>query len=335
MVIKFKIAFAAAALLILSGCTDLTEFDYSMRAGVNIFYTPDLENVHTIENISGARSICGLPDCFVVATTDGTLIRYDLVSYEQTGLFSIGSPSSAGYFEIEYSPTESSIYIIGALGQIIELHVPDMDFMDDFSVCETPVDIEISTDIENPNFYIAGATSRRIFEVRKGTNNLSRVCNLYVSPTCMAIEHAQDTILVGTLGATALVSIGGTTMKRRTMNTFPGILAIEAIPNDTTFCAVFDCFYTEIVTILNYFSSPFNPDPLWTGEVIIDGDTHYMCAESDGSYVYVLSYLGDNVSRLLSYNCTGYIIENQIDLPGYPLDISISPGGTLLVLTTE
>ncbi len=335
MVIKLRIACAAAALLIIPGCTDLTEFDYSLQAGINILSTPDLSVVHTIENISGARSLCFLPGCVIVATTEGTLLRFDLVSYQQTGVFSIGSPSSAGYFEIEYSPTENSIYIIGGLGQIIELSVPDLEFIDDFIICQTPVDIEIPTNIENPNFYLAGATSRRIFEVRKGTNNLSRVCDLYVSPTCMAIDHAQDTILVGTLGTTALVSIGGTTMKRRVMNSFPGILAIEAIPNDTTLCAVFDNFSTEIATILNYLSSSVVPVPLWTGEVIIDGDTHYMCVESEGSHVYVLSYLGDGTSRLVSYNCSGYFIESQVDLQGYPLDIAISPGGTLLVLTAE
>lgn len=333
MVIKYKIAFAAAALLIFSGCTDLTEFDYSMRAGVNIFYTPDLENVHTIENISGARSICGLPDCFVVATTEGTVIRYDLVSYEQTGLFTIGSPSSAGYFEIEYSPTESSIYIIGALGQIIELHVPDMDFMDDFSVCETPVDIEIPMDIENPNFYVAGATLSRILEVKKQNNGLSRTCNMPFSPVCMGID--SDTILVGTLGNTCIVSLSGGAMQNRQMSLFPGILAIETIPNDTTLCAVFDQSTPEIATVLRYFPMYFPPyTPMWIGSQIT-GEIHYMCAESDGSHVYVLSYQGDNTSSLVSYNCNGYFIEKQIELQGYPLDIAISPGGTLLVLTAD
>ena len=335
MVKIYKIACAAAALLIIPGCTDLTEFDHTLKAGINIIHPPDLSIVHTIEDISGARSICGLPDCFIVATTEGTLISFDLSSYQQTGVFPIGSPSSAGYFEIEYSPTESSVYIIGALGQIIEVHVPDMTVEDNFSICETPVDIEIPTDIENPNFYVAAATLRKIFEVRRETNNITRTCNLYVSPTCMAIDQGQDTILVGTLGGTALVSIGGGSMTRRIMNSFPEILAIEAVPNDTTLCAVFDLSTDIIATVLNYFASPLIPQPLWTGEATIDGDTHYMCAEPDGSHVYVLSYLGDNTSRLVSYNCSDYFIESQIDLPGYPLDIDISPGGTLLVLTAE
>ncbi len=334
MVKIYKIACAAAALLIIPGCTDLTEFDHTLQAGVNIFHTPDLSIVHTVENISGARSLCALSDCFIVATTEGTLIRFDLESYQQTGVFPIGSPSSAGYFEMEYSPTESSVYIIGALGQIIEVHAPDMEFMDDFSICETPVDIEFAMDIENPNFYVAGVTSQRLFEVRKQSNALSRSCNLWASPVCMAVHG--DTILVGTLANTGIASIGGTTMVPRQMSHFPGILAIEAVPNDTTLCAVFDQSTGTIATIFRYFPMYFPPfTPMWTGTELITGEIHNMCASSDGNHVYVLSYLGDNASRLVSYNCYSYIIESQIDLPGYPLDIEISPGGTLLVLTAE
>ena len=58
-----------------------------------------------------------------------------------------------------------------------------------------------------------------------------------------------------------------------------------------------------------------------------------MYAESDGSHVYVLSYLGDDISRLVAYNCSDYFIESQIDLQGFPLDLEISSGGTLLALT--
>jgi hypothetical protein len=298
--------------------------------------TPDLSIVHTIENISGAMSLCALPGCFIVATTEGKVIRFDSQTHEQTGSFIIGSPSSSGYFEMEYSPTESSVYIIGAFGKILEFHVPDIELMDNFTVCEAPVDIEIGTQIELPYLYVAGANSSRIFEVRLGSNILSRSCLLGSSPTCMGISQSQDTILVGTLGETEIVSIVTGTMYRRKMDSFPTILAIEAVPDDTTFCTVFDCTTNKIAIILNYFSSPFST-PEWTGTVPAPGELYYMCAESNiyGNYAYVLSYQGDNVSRLVRYNCKDYHIEGQVDLRGYPLDLEICSGGTLLVLTAE
>ncbi|MEN8207610.1 MAG: hypothetical protein ABFR50_00010 [Candidatus Fermentibacteria bacterium] len=337
MVNKYKMAFAAIALLIIPGCTDLTEFDHSMMAGISVFHTPDLTCVHTIENISGARSLCALPDCFIAATTEGTVFRFDLQTYEQTGIFNIGSPSSSGYHEIEYSFYENSVYIIGALGQILEVSVPDMEVLDAFNVCETPVDIEVSPDPELSFFYVAGATSRRIFELKLASNAVSRSCILPSSPTCMAIPESMDTIMVGTLAETEIVSLVTASMKRRRMDHFPGILAIETVPNDTTFCAVFSSYsLNSISTILKFFPNPFSPDPLYTGVVNIEGDIHYMAAaESDGTRIYVLSYMGNNGSRLISYNCVEYFIESQIDLPGYPLDLEISPGGTLLVLTAE
>ena len=325
----------ACALLILSGCTDLTEFDHTLRAGINIIHTPDLSVVHTIENISGARSLCPLPDCFIVATMEGKLIRFDLESYQQTGCFTIGSPSSSGYFEIEYSPTENSVYIIEALGHIVELHVPDMEIMDSFIVCETPVDIEIGPQIELPFLYVAGATSSKIFEVRLGTNTGTRSCTLPSSPTCMAINQAQDTILIGTLAGTETVSLGTASMRHRTMDHLPRIQAIETIQDDTTLCAVFDYGSSDMIaTIVNYFPPAFG-EPCWVGQKNVYGDIFYICTDSFGNYVYLLRYLGDNKSRLISYNCDSYAIDGQIDLEGFPLDLEISPGGTLLVLTTE
>ncbi|MCK4505675.1 MAG: hypothetical protein KAW14_08670 [Candidatus Aegiribacteria sp.] len=336
MHVRFRIVFIAAAILIQSGCTDLTEFDHTLKAGINIMYPPDLSVVHTIENISGARSLCILPDCFIVATTDGTVFRFDLESWEQTGSFNIGNPSPSGYFEIEYSPSESTVYIIGALGQILEYNVPDMEFLHSFSICETPVDIEIAS--LKPYYYVAGANTCKIYEVSKENNLPSRYCTLASSPTCMAIDQCQDTMLVGTMGVTELVSTGPDLMRRRLADYFPGILAIETIPDEndeTRLCAVLDYGYTVMIaTVLNYWPG-YSSNPLLAGFVPIEGNSHYICTDASGDYAYVLSYLGDNTSRLICYNCTYYNIESQVDIQGYPLDLEISSGGTLLVLTTE
>ena len=298
-------------------------------------HSPDLSVVHTIEGISGARSLCVLPDCFIVATTEGTVIRFDLESYQQTGCFTIGSPSPSGYFEIEYSQIESTVYIIGALGQILELSVPEMEFLHGFSICETPMDIEIASG--KPFFYVADASSRRIYEVSKENNAAGRHATLLSSPICMAIDQCQDTMLVGTMGETELVSTGEDVMRRRTADFFPGILAIETLHdenNETRLCAVIDCYSGGCVaTVLNYWPG-FSSDPIMVGIKPIDGDIHYICTDSYGDYAYVLSYLGDNTSRLVCYS-SNYNIEDQVDLQGYPLDLELSPGGTLLVLTTE
>lgn len=335
MTIRIWIIFAAAVLLALFGCTDLTEFDHALKAGINIISPQDLSVVHTIEDLSGARSLCALPDCFIVATTEGTVFRFDLESYRQTGFTAIGNPSPSAYFDMEYCPTENTVYIIGALGQIVELSVPDLEFMDSFIVCETPVDIEMAP--EKPFFYVAGASSRGIYEVSNENNAAGRHCILASSPTCMAIDQCQDTILVGTMGETELVSTGSDVMRRRAADYFPGILAIKTIPDindDTRLCAVFDFSTGTIATIRHYFPSGVGGS-CWVGTVPVGGDFHYICTDSTGSHAYVLSYLGNSTSKLVSYNCTDYCIEGQITLQGYPFDLEMSSGGMLLVLTAE
>ena len=338
MHVRFKTAFIAAALLIQSSCTDLTEFDHTLNAGINILQTPGLSVVNTIGDISGARSLCVLPDCFVVVSIEGTVTRFDLESHQQTGSFIIGSPSPSGYFEIEYSPSESTVYIIGALGQILELSVPDMEFLHSFSVCETPVDIEIAS--LKPYFYVAGANTCQIYEVSKENNIAGRHCTLASSPICMAIDQCQDTMLVGTMGKTELVATGPDVMRRRVLDFFHGILAIETVPNynnETRLCAVFDRYSGAMIATILYYFPPGIGELCWAGLIPIEGEIHHICTDIIGnySYAYVLSYLGDNTSRLVCYNTTSYNIESQVDLQGYPLDLEVSPGGTLLVLTTE
>lgn len=332
MVIRWGTACAAVALAMLHGCTDLTEFDSAIKGGVNIFSAMDLSTVHTVQDIEGARSLCVIPDGFLVATTRGIVNRYDIDSYQKTGSFAVGNPSPSGFFEMEYSSSESSVYLIGSLGQIIELHIPDMEVLDNFSVCETPVDIEIATGI--PYFYVAGANSYRIYEIRTQTNTVTRSVTLPSSPTCMAIDQSQDTILVGTLAETELVSTGGTGMRQRTMDQFPRILAVETIRGDTTLCAVFHSSTDIIAIIYSYFPEFLSSSGDWFGKGSIEGDTHYMCTDDSGSHTFVLSYLGNNTSRLVSYDNEIGFIDDQLDLPGYPMDLEYGDG-KLLVLTTE
>ena len=98
---------------------------------------------------------------------------------------------------------------------------------------------------------------------------------------------------------------------------------------------MFDCYSGGMIAIvLNYFPV-LSSNPLMVGSVPIEGEIHYICTDVFGDYAYVLSYLGDNTSRLICYNCTYFNIESQVDLQGYPIDLEMSPGGTLLVLTTE
>lgn len=326
------------SLLVIYGCTDLTEFDHAIMAGVNIVSSSDLSVIHTMQSIDGARSLCVVPDGFLVATTEGFINHYDIDSYGLCNSFQVGASSPSGYFEMEYHPGKSSVYMIVGFGQIAEFSFPDLELVDNFSACENPVDIEIVTG--RPYLYVAGVNSKTIYEVGTQTNTVIRSVTLLSTPTCMAIDHTQDTIFVGTLSQAEIVSTEAGMMQHYALTSFPKILAVKSIPYDTTLCAVFD--YNppwgpplgEIGMIFGYFP-PFGPllgD--WIGGVFVEGVTHHMCIHETGYYAFILSYTGNNMSRLVSYDCSNFSLINKLDLPGYPLDMQYG-NGKLLVLTTD
>ncbi|MBD3277147.1 MAG: hypothetical protein GF388_02510, partial [Candidatus Aegiribacteria sp.] len=225
-------------LLLIAACTDLTEYDDTFSAGVQAFSIPNLEPMGTVQGISSARSLCVTSSNLLVATTQGYVESYDPASLERTGSIPVGNPSPSGYFCMDYSDYENSVYLIGAFGQIIEMNPSLLTITDVFSVCESPVSMEFMQ--EEPFFYVADFGSSRILELRAETNGLCRIRTLPTSPVCMALDDSQDSMLVGTTGNPELLSVGSSgAIYRREMTSFPGILAIEAVPGDTTLCSLF------------------------------------------------------------------------------------------------
>lgn len=331
------VASLVSAVVLLCGCTDLTEFDSTVTAGLHVISPSNLTVVQTLHGIDGGSSIC-VPnsEIFLVATTNGTLLRYNSSTLEQTGVFAVSQPSSMGFFDMIYSPMEDNVYLIGSPGNIIEVDLPDCEVLDIFSVCATPVDLLRGED--RPFLYVADASSETIVEVCIENNSRSRICYLKSAPVCMAADQEPDTLLVGTVNGVDLLTTHTTgAIFRMTFKDTPPMSAVATIPGDTVLCAVMSFQSADrVVTIPAYF--PSEPGPgfqIWTGAVPLEGDNHTIFAGRDGIHAYVLSYLGDSVSRLVSYNVDSYSIDGELDLPGYPIDLEVTAEGYILALTTE
>jgi hypothetical protein len=333
--VRFRILTVAAAFTLASlGCTDLTEFQSALGTGVTVLKAEDLSVIHTIADIPNARSICPTTSFLLVATTEGTVFKYDLDTYQLLESFQVGSASPSGYFDMEFSYYENSVYLIGAFGNIIELGGPSYGIMDIFSICEAPSALEAAR--ENPFFYVAEPVTNRIYEVRAETNNIVRYCTLDNSPVCMAIDQDEDTILVGTNGTTELVSTAFSgVMFRREMPGFPRILSIETVPFDTTLCALFESGQSTFAAVVLHYFPPYGVSCLWTGSAPVSGSSPcFTCVDEEGTEVFILTYIGENMSRLTGYDCRNYTIVDMIDLPGIPLDLACSED-RVIVLTTE
>lgn len=314
-----RLSLLVAFLLPLLSCTDLTEYDDTFKAGVSAFSLEDLSTVVSIGGIAGARSLCATSNYLLVATTKGYLESYNPYNLEHIGSYPVGSPSPSGYFFMDYSGYENSVYLIGAFGQIIEMNASTLDISDIFSVCESPVYIEF---MENdPYLYVADVSSSMILELRAETNGITRDRTLPSSPVCMAMDHTQDTMLVGTTGIPELVTVGSSgSIYRRTMTKFPGILAIEAVPGDTTLCAVFDAASTILGVVMRYFP-PYGGGTLWNSIGSLPGEAHYLAVDELGYMTFVLSYNGNGSSILSGYCLDDHSLIGQVEIPGYPVDL--------------
>jgi hypothetical protein len=321
------------SLLAFAGCTNLTEYDDTFFAGVIVLSSSDLSSIASMEAVEGARSICTTPDYVIVAATTGSVFVYDIETLQLLGRYAVGDPSSSGYFEIEYSSQENTVYLVGRLGNILELDVPGMGLRDMFSVCESPIDIEIADN--KPYLYVACSSSDRLMEVRIENNGLSRSCQLEQTPVCMAIDQSEDSILVGTPGAAELVTTGDAgIIRRRAMDRLSRIMAVEAVPGDTVLCSVFDKYTGLRVGIILHYFPPYGVSYLVTGYRQLQGNTPTLCVDQAGSHAFVLTYTEAQSCSLVSYDCHSYTIDSRRELGGFPLDMDCR-GGRLFVLTTQ
>lgn len=329
-----RIALAAALLLLAVSCTDLTEYDDTYSAGVTSFSIYDLSPGGSIPDIAGARSLCATSKHLLVATTEGYLESYDPGSLEHTGSYPVGSPSPSGYFFMDHSRYENSVYLIGAFGQIIEFSASTLSISDVFSVCESPVAMEFME--YEPYYYVADFSSSRILELRAETNGVCRQRTLESSPLCLAMDHTQDTMLVGTTGITELLSVGSSGLiYRRAMSDWPRIDAIEAVPNDTTLCTVFEISSSDfrLSLVFRYFP-PYGGGALWENVDFLPGDMHYLAVDTAGQRAFVLSYEGGDSSLLSGYYLEDHSLIGEVKVPGYPMDLDCGDN-SVYALTIE
>jgi len=322
-------------LALAAGCTDLTEYDGTYSAGVYVISGPDLTISASAGPIRNARSVCPIAGHVWVATTDGRLLDYDSTTMELTATWLVGAASPSAYSEMVFSPMENSVYLIGPFGTILEIGFPDGQMEDDFSVCEAPTLMVVDDD--RPYMYVSDAATDRLLEIRIETNHQSRMCQLASPPVCLCNSgNRVDTLVAGTLEGSELLSTIGPGIIRHWRFDESAILEVTGIPDDSIYCAVRrSSGGDEVVTLRAFLPDSMGSTFGWTGAVPIAGDLHFICSGTDMVHAYVLSYLGGSVSRLVSYDHENYLIDGTLDLQGYPMDLEMTPGGNLVVLTIE
>ena len=274
------------------------------------------------------------PGMIFVASTDGTVYALDAESREITGEYTVGPASSSGYSSMVFSPSEGTAYLIGAMGSILELSMPDCEVLDEFQVCPTPFALEVG-DGATQCLWVADAQSNTVYQL-KLSNNQKIGSIRYPEEAvvqCMEASPGRDTLLVGTSFLLYRVEIlNGVTLRNTYIpNLTFSAISISAIPNTDSYIAA----SSGSIGQLNPFGySQVPPLDPYVFRDDLPGALHMTDAANDDHHMIALSYLGDGVSRFSSYNFIGPMgIDNTAEFEGYPLDFHVSGEGNIYVLT--
>ncbi len=323
------VLFAAVICSILFlGCTDLTEYEMAFKAGLHVIAPEDFTIINTISDIPGARCLMVYPGNIFIASTEGLIYRYDSETLELVEAYQVALPSPAGFSQMVYCSLKNTAYLIGSQGKILEVSMPQCTVIDEFTVCQSPTKLALGPSSEY--LFVADGPSTRVHQVSIDNNQTYDNYKTNYNINCMEPFHNPDSMLVGTSGGLSFIEVlSPMSLRGVYMASGGSYTALAAIPNDSLFVYVTG----SSLGTMNPFP-PFQPSQKGTS-VLIEGTAHIIAMGQDWQHAYVLSYLGDNTSRLISYNHRFTETPQELDIPGYPLDLKVSGSGVIYVLTTE
>lgn len=331
--------FLVAACLL--SCSNITELEMIYDAGLHIISAEDMQIVNTIPGIRNASALMLNEGKLFTASRDGIVRCYDSSDLTLIGEYVVGTASPAGYSEMVYSPTEKSAYLIGSMGKILELSIPDCEVLDEFSVSQSPIHLAVTRGAPGDLWVVDGPqnTINRVDIQRNVSVNTDNMGSYTIVTALEPSRYYSDSLLIGTtsglyrLEATEYGNTRITTIKNLEVGSWTGLCSI---PRDSNFVAI--CDESAISEVCVYDKTVSYP-PI-TGSYnssLIEGNGWIIAAASDSMNVYALGALGDGTCRLYRYT---YIapscgVTGYADFNGYPVDLKISDAGDIYILTVE
>ncbi|MCD6588130.1 MAG: hypothetical protein J7K88_06230 [Candidatus Fermentibacteraceae bacterium] len=318
-------------LVVIAGCTNLTEYDMAYMAGLYVISAGDFTVIETIPDIEGARILLLYPGNIFVVSTEGVIYRYDSETMELVDQNQIGSPSAAGYSDAVFCTVKNTAYIIGSYGEILELSLPECVLVDQFSVCQSPVMLALGAGASY--LFVADGPSNRVYQVKVNGNKTGDNVSIYYTIRCMAPFQNPDSMLVSTVEDLNLVSVlSATNLRSVLLAGGRPFSALVAVPDDTVFIGV----NGNSIGVFDAIGTGLPPWPTFEKTVWFAGTPLCLAVANDWQHAYLLVYMaGVNSSRLISYNYSSGHIDRELDIPGYPLDLEVLGGEAVYVLTTK
>lgn len=332
----------AIAVLLASSCTNITEYELIYSAGLNVISPEDFSVVASFPEVKSARCMMPHQGLMYVVSSEGFIYSYDLDSLTLIDQHQIGPPTPSGYNKMIFCPWDNSAYLIGALGYILQLSLPDCEVIDQFSVCASPVDLAITSG--TPGYlWVVDGQANSIDQVLPITNVSCHTVNIPDHYRIQCIEPSSfypDSLLVGTSDGICRIEVlsAGNVRLTWAADLFTSWQSLCSIPYDSNFVAIKGGNAHQVGELCVYdLGTYIIPPPKFYNVDMIDGESFLTAAANDGMHVYALSYVGDGTSRLVSYRYSDppYGIDREADFQGYPLDLKVSDTGMIYVLTYQ
>ncbi len=321
----------AVAALALAGCSNFTEYSGPPEAGL-LFVDPNgLELLGSLDGVQGGRALCaGDGSAFFVSSTTGTLYRYSSESMALDTSFVIGPGSSAGYGSMAYVPGSRSVYVIGALGTILEVSAVSGTVLDDFSAGSSPSCIGVSRGTDM--LFVTDPLNRRVHGVRTTDNKLLKTWLLLRTPTVFSNNTmGSDTLLIATNDSKGIAYMQPAD--------YGSPARQVALPPATDF-AISE-FHDLIFAAHPRYGNPTGSvsviDSLFPAlsvmnTITVPGDPSHLVTHDDGMHLFILSSRESGGCTLYSYHLTHSALVYSTDLPGTPVDMTMA-GNRLVILT--
>lgn len=326
----YRLLFVCAAAVLLTACSNFTEYSGTPSAGLLILDPDNLEILGSLDGIEGGRVLCaGLDHEFFVSSTSGELHVYNAQTLTRDTTMVIGPGSSAGYGSMAYIPMTNSVYVIGALGTILEVDIDDCAVSDEFTAGSSPAFMTPSRGFDF--VYVTDPLLNKVHAVRTTSNTIHKSWLFTSTPTVMcASTMGNDTLLISTNDprGVAFIQPADFSSPARKVDLAPASDIARSDFLNLLFTAHPRYGYpTGTVSIIDSLF-PFSV----RNTVTIPGNPSFVTTHNDGLHLLILSTGESGGCTLYSYHLAQSAFVNNVDLPGTPVDM-IMAGNRLVILT--
>ena len=320
-------------LLILAACYNPTEHATVADCGIVKLRLSDNSVAGVFTGLPDGRTLCSLGNTeFLVASGTGNLYRISSPEMQLNESFSVGYAGGAGYRSM-ILPVAGSVYLTSSAGDLLEIDLSENSVADQFPAGDVPENLA-SAPFSDEFFYVSDGSSGRISEVSVITNSVTRQSpSLGAIPSAITVESYLNSFLIAVSadenGLCGIYDLG-TLHAEEVLLGYP-CFDVTAFPAESVWAVTHPEWSSEsgFISLCTNFSSP-NVD-----QVQVQGHPMQICSVPGSTMFYLLSYLGNGESLIVGINYLTKQIECEVELSGFPWDITSHGNGEFVLALTS